>query len=114
MRKCNICGNSRPEVWYKTKNKKTCRSCERGWRGFYYRYLVQQRQLTLFQRTASRLGYMGAGFLMAGQHTLEPLLFIAGFLCVLIQVFSRKQWNLVILQLNGLIAWTIHFINQLN
>jgi hypothetical protein len=57
---------------------------------------------------------MGAGFLMAGQHTLEPLLFIAGFLCVLIQVFSRKQWNLVILQLNGLIAWTIHFINQLN
>ena len=114
MRKCNICGHSRPEVWYKTKNKKTCRSCERGWKGFYYRYLVQQRQLTLFQRTASRLGYMGAGFLMAGQHTLERLLFIAGFLCVLIQVFSRKQWNLVILQLNGLIAWTIHFINQLN
>ena len=51
MRKCNICGSNRPEVWYKTKNKKTCRSCERGWKGFYYRYLVQQRQLTLFQRT---------------------------------------------------------------
>ena len=41
MRKCNICGSNRPEVWYKTKNKKTCRSCERGWKGFYYRYLVQ-------------------------------------------------------------------------
>ena len=109
MRKCNICGNSRPEVWYKTKNKKTCRSCERGWRGFYYRYLVQQRQLTLFQRTASRLGYMGAG-----QWTVEPILFMAGFCCVLVQVFSRKQWNLVILQLNGLIAWTLHFIKTLN
>ena len=61
MRKCNICGSNRPEVWYKTKNKKTCRSCERGWKGFYYRYLVQQRQLTLFQRT-TRLGYMGVRF----------------------------------------------------
>jgi hypothetical protein len=57
---------------------------------------------------------MGAGFLMAGQHTLEPALFMAGFCCVLVQVFSRKQWNLVILQLNGLIAWTIHFIKTLN
>jgi len=45
---------------------------------------------------------MGAGFLMAGQWTVEPLLFILGFICVLIQVFSRKQWNLVILQLNGI------------
>ena len=49
MRKCNICGNSRPEVWYKTKNKKTCRSCERGWRGYlwlgsvvyWFRFLVE-------------------------------------------------------------------------
>ena len=22
MRKCNICGSNRPEVWYKTKSKK--------------------------------------------------------------------------------------------
>lgn len=114
MRKCNICGHSRPEVWYKTKKKKTCRSCERGWRGWYFRYLVQQRQLSLFQRNASRIGYMGAGFLMAGQWTVEPILFILGFCCVLVQVFSRKQWNLVILQLNGLVAWLMHFINQLN
>ena len=48
---------------------------------------------------ASRIGYMGAGFLMAGQWTVEPILFIFGFICVLIQVFSRKQWNLVALQL---------------
>ena len=93
MKKCNICGHRRPQFWYKTKDKKTCRSCERGWRGWYYRHLVQQRQLTLFQRTASRIGYMGAGFLMAGQWTVEPL---------------------VILQLNGLIAWTLHFIKTLN
>ena len=80
MRKCNI--------WYKTKNKKTCRSCERGWKGFYYRYLVQQRQHTF--RTTFISTHFRTTFFMC-------------FLCVLIQVFSRKQWNLVILQLNGLI-----------
>jgi len=53
---------------------------------------------------------MGAGFVMAGQWTLEPILFIIGFICVIIQVSSRKQWNLVALNLNGLIAWTKHFI----
>jgi len=49
---------------------------------------------------------------MAGQWTLEPVLFIIGFICVIIQVSVRKQWNLVVLQLNGLVAWTIHFIDK--
>jgi hypothetical protein len=62
---------------------------------------------------SSRVGYMGAGFLMAGQWTVEPVLFIIGFICVLVQVFVKKQWNLVVLQLNGLMAWTIHFIKTL-
>ena len=56
---------------------------------------------------------MGVGFLIAGQWTVEPILFILGFCCVLLQVISRRQWNLVVLQLNGLIAWTIHFINSI-
>ena len=64
MRKCNICGSNRPDkislrYGIKQKIKKTCRSCERGWKGFYYRYLVQQRQLTLFQRTISIRIYVG-------------------------------------------------------
>ena len=62
---------------------------------------------------ATRLGYMGAGFLMAGQWTVEPILFIMGFVCVLVQVTTRRQWNLVVLQLNGLIAWTIHFFSSI-
>jgi len=53
---------------------------------------------------SSRIGYMGAGLLMAGQWTLEPILFIIGFICVIIQDSARKQWNLVALQLNGLIS----------
>ena len=79
----------------------------------FLRTLVRNKRLTPGERIASRVGYMGAGFLMAGHWTVEPVLFIIGFLCVLVQVFSRKQWNLVVLQLNGLIAWTINFIKTL-
>ena len=74
--------------------------------------IVRDRRLSPLERIATRLGYMGTGLLIAGQWTLEPALFIIGFICVIIQVGVRRQWNLVILQLNGLIAWTMHFINQ--
>lgn len=73
--------------------------------------MVRERKLRPIERLASRIGYMGAGFLVAGQWTLNPWLFISGFICVLIQTFSRKQWNLVLLQINGLIAWVLHLIN---
>ena len=76
--------------------------------------IVRDRRLSPLERLATRVGYMGTGFLICGQWTLEPILFIVGFLCVIIQVSVRRQWNLVALQLNGLIAWTIHFINQLS
>ncbi len=72
--------------------------------------LAYTNKLTSYQKFASRVGYMGAAFLMAGQWTLEPILFIIGFICVIVQVSSRKQWNLVALNLNGLVAWINHFI----
>ena len=74
--------------------------------------IVRDRRLSPLERLATRMGYMGTGLLIAGQWTLEPVLFIVGFVCVIIQVSVRRQWNLVVLQLNGLIAWTMHFINQ--
>lgn len=74
------------------------------------RFLVRNRKLTPSERLASRVGYMGAGFLVAAQWTVEPLLYIAGFCCVLVQVSTRKQWNLVALNINGLIAWIKHLI----
>jgi len=73
-------------------------------------YFKYTNKLTSYQKFASRVGYMGAGFLIAGQWTLDPRLFIIGFVCVIIQVSSRKQWNLVALNLNGLVAWITHFI----
>ena len=75
--------------------------------------LVRDRRLSPLERLSTRMGYMGTGFLICGQWTLEPILFMIGFICVIIQVSVRRQWNLVLLQLNGLVAWTIHFINQL-
>ena len=82
------------------------------WRSIL-RAMVRDRRLTPLERMGSRIGYMGVGFLIAGQWTVEPILFIMGFICVLVQVSIRKQWNLVILQLNGLVAWTMHFIKSL-
>jgi len=113
MKTCNVCNEKKPSWFFKNTKKKTCRKCEFSWWTYYLRTMVRSRQLTPGERMASRLGYMGAGFLMAGQWTVEPILFIMGFCCVLVQVTSRKQWNLVALQLNGLVAWTIHFISSL-
>ena len=71
--------------------------------------MVRDRKLTPLERMSSRVGYMGSGFLMARQWTLEPALFIVGFLCVMLQVIVRKQWNLVALYINGLAAWLMHY-----
>ena len=77
----------------------------------WLRSLVRERKLTPKERLAARVGYLGAGLLIAAQWTVAPPLYIAGFICVLIQTSVRKQWNLVILQLNGLIAWMIHLLS---
>jgi len=75
------------------------------------KFLVERRrQLSALERMATRIGYMGAGFLVAAQWTLEPVLYILGFSCVMIQVASRKQWNLVALNINGFVAWINHLI----
>lgn len=72
--------------------------------------LVRDRKLTPTEKLGSRIGYMGAGLLIAAQWTIEPLLYIVGFICILVQVIIRKQWNLVALNLNGLTAWITHLI----
>jgi len=83
---------------------------KRKWKYRLIKLLRYTNRLTSYQKFASRVGYAGAAFLMAGQWTLEPILFIIGFICVIVQVSSRKQWNLVALNLNGLVAWINHFL----
>ena len=81
-----------------------------GVRRDFLKALVRNKRLTPGEKIASRVGYMGAGFLVAAQWTIEPALYIAGFCCVLVQVVSRKQWNLVALNINGLVAWIKHLL----
>ena len=45
----------------------------------FLQFLVRKKKLSPIERLSSRVGYMGAGFLMAGQWTIEPILFIMGF-----------------------------------
>lgn len=113
MKKCNKCNKKKPDWFFKTKQKKTCKQCEFNWRRTFLRFLSYRRKLTSWEKFASRIGYMGAGFLIAAQWTVEPKLYILGFICVMIQTASRKQWNLVILNINGLTAWLRHLINGL-
>ena len=54
------------------------------------RWWVKDRELTPLERNSSKVGYMGAGFLMAGHWTVEPILFISGFCCILFQVTVKK------------------------
>ncbi len=84
---------------------------KRRWKYRLLKTLRYTNKLTSYQKVASRIGYMGAGFVIAGQWTIEPIFFIIGFVCVIVQTSSRKQWNLVALNVNGLIAWIIHLIN---
>ena len=86
--------------------KKQSRSLKRRW----LESLVRQKRLSPWKRLATRIGYMGAGFLIAAQWTIEPKLYMVGFICVMVQTASRKQWNLVALNMNGLIAWITHFL----
>tara|TARA_Y100000385_G_scaffold231031_1_gene242859 strand:+ start:306 stop:575 length:270 start_codon:yes stop_codon:yes gene_type:complete len=83
---------------------------KRRWRYRILKFLRYTNKLTSYQKFASRVGYMGAGFLIAAQWTLEPSLYIIGFICVMVQTSSRKQWNLVALNFNGLLAWITHFL----
>ena len=86
---------------------------KRRWRYRLIKLLRYTNQLTSYQKFASRVGYMGTGFLIAAQWTVEPVFYILGFCCVIVQVSSRKQWNLVVLNLNGLTAWITHLIRGL-
>jgi hypothetical protein len=110
-RECNKCGKLKSERYYKTAKKLTCKQCEFRWYRSFLRYLSYRRKLSAYEKFASRVGYMGAGFLIAAQWTIEPVLYILGFLCVIIQTSSRKQWNLVALNVNGVIAWLKHLIS---
>lgn len=110
MRKCNVCNQKRPEIFFKNKKKKTCRHCEFRWYRSFLRTLVKQRKLSPVERIGNRLGYMGTSFIMMSPYLLPydnigAYTYIVGALLSLPQVWIAKQWNLVIVNFNLLIGY---------
>jgi len=113
MRKCNKCQKERPNWKFKNDKKKTCRKCEYRFKQRILRSLVHNRRLTPVERLANRLGYMGTGFFITAPHLLPStpgivIYFLAGLFCIP-QVWVAKQWNLVLVNLNVMIAYALLF-----
>jgi len=77
--------------------------------------LVKERRLTPLERLSNRLGYMGTGFFITAPHLLPQssgmVVYILAGLLSLPQVFVAKQWNLVLVNLNVIMAYFILYIN---
>lgn len=76
---------------------------------------MKQRKLTPVERLSNRLGYMGTAFMMMSPHLLPDQMgmvtyIIAGVISIP-QVFVAKQWNLVLVNLNVAIAYTILYLS---
>jgi len=74
---------------------------------------VKRKKLTPVERIANRLGYMGTGFFITAPHLLPHvqgvvIYFLAGLFCTP-QVWVAKQWNLVLVNINVMIAYAILF-----
>lgn len=69
------------------------------------------RRLSPTERLANRLGYMGTAFMMTSPHLLPDVTGIVTYIIAgtisIPQVFVAKQWNLVLVNLNVAIAYTI-------
>jgi hypothetical protein len=78
--------------------------------------LVKDRRLSPKERIANRLGYMGTGFIMLAPYilsvgTVGPVVYIIGGFISIPQVWLAKQWNLVAVNINVMIGYTIYLYN---
>jgi len=117
MKECNICKKKKKSSKFKHENKKTCIRCEFRWKKSFLRLLVQDRRLSAKERIAQRLGYMGTAFIMIAPYILKagdigPTIYIIGGLISIPQVWLAKQWNLVAVNINVMVGYTIYFLNN--
>ena len=69
------------------------------------------RKLTPLEKYSIRLGWFGTAFFMTAPHLLPSkmgivIYFLAGLFC-LPQVLVAKQWNLVLVNINVMIAYML-------
>lgn len=82
----------------------------------FFKSLVKKRKLTARERIANRLAYMGTGLIMVAPYILNqgnvgPIIYIIGGLISIPQVFIAKQWNLVAVNINVMVGYTLYLIN---
>ena len=81
----------------------------------FLKLLVKNRRISAIERLAQRLGYMGTAFIMIAPYILSagdigPIVYIIGGFISLPQVWLAKQWNLVAVNLNVMIGYTIYLL----
>ena len=103
MRECNKCKKYKNDKKFRHDSKKTCRKCEFRFKVWLLRKLTYVNKLTSYQKFASRIGYMGSGFLIAAQWTIEPYLYVIGFIFVVVQTSSKKTIQKLQQQINEIL-----------
>ena len=83
----------------------------------FLKSLVKDRRLGAIERLVNRLGYMGTGFIMIAPYVLRsgdvgPTIYIIGGLISIPQVWFQKQWNLVAVNINVIIGYTIYLLSS--
>jgi hypothetical protein len=96
MRECNICKKKKKESKFKHTGKKTCMRCEFRWKKSFLRLLVQDRRLAPYILSSGNVG---------------PIIYVLGGLISIPQVWLAKQWNLVAVNINVMIGYTIYLYN---
>ena len=75
--------------------------------------LVKQRRLRPIERIANRLGYMGTGLFLCAPHMLPDTTGIVAYILAGVfsmpQVWVAKQWNIVAVHMNVIIAYSLLF-----
>lgn len=81
------------------------------------KFLVKDRRLTANERLSGRLGYMGTAFIMIGPYALSygnlgAISYIIGGILCTPQVMVAKQWNLLAVNVNVVIGYTIYLMSN--
>jgi hypothetical protein len=76
--------------------------------------MVKQRRLRPIERIANRLGYMGTGLFLCAPHMLPDTAGIVAYIFAglfsMPQVWVAKQWNIVAVNINVIIAYSLLFV----
>tara|TARA_B110000444_G_C18751075_1_gene552824 strand:- start:310 stop:573 length:264 start_codon:yes stop_codon:yes gene_type:complete len=82
----------------------------------FLKLLVKNRRISAIERLAQRLGYMGTAFIMMAPYVISygkigPIIYIIGGVLCVPQVWLAKQWNLVAVNINVMVGYSIYLYN---